>query len=75
MKSSEKMAVIAELDELLAAQPDTYPQSRDHIVAKLGMVWDEYRSEIKVMQIHELARHLTHGCGYFNKTAHPFVRR
>jgi hypothetical protein len=75
MKSPEKMAVIAELDELLAARPDEFQQSRDHIVAKLAMVWDEYSTEIKTMQIPELAGYLVNAVGYYNGIAHPFVRR
>lgn len=75
MKNTEKTAVIERLDELLAARSDEFQQTRDHIVAKLGMVWDEYSTEIKGMPIPELAGYLVNAVGYYNGIAHPFVRR
>jgi len=70
-----RRTVVADLEEFLGAKPDAYPQSVDHMVAKLDSVWDEHREEIEEMGIAELAGHLINATGYYNGIAHPFVRR
>lgn len=55
--------VVADLEEFLGVKPDAYPQSVDHMVAKLDAVWDEHREEIEEMGIAELAGHLINATG------------